>query len=76
MDGKERSTSPQTLSWLLAELCGSRREDGELSSRVVNVQGKRREHQHKLSSYLVPGSVLGSLFNLIFVIEVRTLLLK
>lgn len=74
--GRRDLRAPKLYHGSLGELCESRREDGELSSRVVNVQGKRREHQYKLGSYLVPGSVLESLFNLILVIEVRMLLLK
>lgn len=48
----------------------------ELSLHVVNVKGRRRESGYSLSSYLVPGSVLDPLSNLILVIEVRMLQVK
>lgn len=47
--------------------------DRELSSLVVKAKGSRRENGYELT---VPGSVLELLFNLIPVVEVRTLWMK
>lgn len=60
----------------LGKLCESGEGDKELSSCAVNVKGRRRENRYKLSSYLVPGSVLEPLFNLTPVLGTRTVLLK